>query len=395
MASVPDVSLIVPTFNEAPNIDELLDAVSMAVPADWSVLFVDDSTDDTPEVIEKAAARCPLAVSMLHREEPEGGLGGAVVAGIARTNAPWIVVMDADLQHPPHLLPRLVEAGERTEAELVVASRYADGGSRGGLDGGYRMAVSGVSTALTKALFPRLLRGVSDPMSGFFAIRREAVVRATGEATAGSDGGLRPLGYKILLELAVRCRPRGVAEVPYAFGERFAGESKSTMREGLRFLRHLVELRSNDKRSRMVAFGLVGVSGCVPNLLALWVLTRTTSLHYAMAEGLANQLGVVWNFVLLDSLVYRSARRGRRVSRLMGFAALSNTDLLARLPLMVLLVERAGIGLVPATVVSLVVVFLFRFLLVDVLIYRRRESRKGRKGARTVSASEARGKQAV
>ncbi|MFI1203692.1 glycosyltransferase [Streptomyces sp. NPDC020883] len=378
MASAPAVSLIVPTFNEAGNIDELLDVVSAAVPTGWDVdvLFVDDSTDNTPEVIEKAAGRVPIPVAVLHREVPEGGLGGAVVAGIARTSKPWIVVMDADLQHPPHLMPELVRAGERAGAELVVASRYADGGSRSGLAGGYRMAVSGVSTKLTKALFPRLLRGVSDPMSGFFAIRREAVERAAREGEARQEGGLRPLGYKILLELAVRCRPRGVAEVPYEFGERFAGESKSTVREGLRFLRHLAELRSSDKRARMVAFGLIGVSGFVPNLLALSALTGLTSLNYAVAEVLANQLGVVWNFALLDFLVYRSVKQGHRAGRLVGFAALSNLDLLARIPLMVLFVERAGMGPVPATVLSLVVVFVLRFLLVDTLVYRRRQRRR-------------------
>lgn len=376
------VSLIVPTFNEAENIDELLDTVSAALPEGLAVevLFVDDSTDNTPEVIEKAAARYAMPVSVLHREVPEGGLGGAVVAGIARTSAPWIVVMDADLQHPPHLVPELVAAGESAGAELVVASRYAAGGSRGGLDGGYRMAVSGVSTKVTKALFPRLLRGVSDPMSGFFAIRREAVDRAAEAAETQTDagGGLRPLGYKILLELAVRCRPRSVVEVPYAFGERFAGESKSTVREGLRFLRHLAELRTSDKRARMVVFGLIGVTGFVPNLLALWALTSGTSLNYAVAEVLANQLGVLWNFVLLEAVVYRSGRPGGPAARLLGFAALSNADLVARIPLMMLFVEQAGMPPVPATALSLVVVFVLRFLLVDGLVYRRR----GRAAAR-------------
>ncbi|GGZ26480.1 dolichol monophosphate mannose synthase [Streptomyces inusitatus] len=375
-APVPTVSLIVPTFNEAANIDELLDSVCAAFPTglEIEVLFVDDSTDDTPEVVERAAARCPMPVSVLHREVAEGGLGGAVVAGIARTSAPWIVVMDADLQHPPHLVPQLVKAGEHAAAELVVASRYAEGGGRDGLAGGYRTAVSGASTALTKALFPRLLRGVSDPMSGFFAIRREAIDRAVREAETRQEGGLRPLGYKILLELAVRCRPRGVVEVPYAFGERFAGESKSTVREGLRFLRHLADLRTSDKSARMVAFGLIGVSGLVPNLLALWVLTGATSLHYAVAEVLANQLGVLWNFALLEFLVYRSGKPGRGARRLLGFAVLSNADLLARIPLMMLLVERAGLGPVTATVISLVVVFVVRFLLVDTLVYRRRRT---------------------
>ena len=147
-------------------------------------------------------------------------------------------------------------AGERAHAGLVVASRYIKGGSRAGLAGGYRIAVSRGATWLTKTLFPRRLRGISDPMSGFFAIRRSAVTADV----------LKPLGYKILLELAVRARPRQVTEVPFVFQDRFAGESKSTAQEGVRFLRHLVGLRTASPVARMVVFGLIGATGFVPNL---------------------------------------------------------------------------------------------------------------------------------
>ncbi|KJY22221.1 dolichol-phosphate mannosyltransferase, partial [Streptomyces sp. NRRL S-444] len=212
------VTLIIPTFNEAGNIGELLSRLAGSLPAHLpcEVLFVDDSTDDTPAVIEKAALDLPFPVSVLHRERAVGGLGGAVVEGVKRADTDWIVVMDADLQHPPHLVPELVGEGERTGADLVVASRYIPGGSRAGLAGNYRVAVSRGATWLTKGLFPRALRGISDPMSGFFAMRRTAV---TADA-------LKPLGYKILLELAVRCRPAKVAEVPFVFQDRYCGESK-------------------------------------------------------------------------------------------------------------------------------------------------------------------------
>ena len=368
--TLPTVSLVVPTFNEAANIDELLSRICAALPPGGpavEVLFVDDSTDNTPEVVRDAAMRCPIPVTVHHRSEPHGGLGGAVVEGIARTTAPWIVVMDADLQHPPHLVPELIAGGDRTGAELVVASRYADGGSRGGLAGGYRVLVSGASTFVAKAIFPRALRGVSDPMSGFFAIRREAVERGT------RSEGLRPLGYKILLELAVRCRPRGVAELPYEFGERFAGESKSTIREGLRFLRHLALLRTAESRARMIAFGLVGASGFLPNLALLWLLIHGTGMHYIPAEIIANQAGLIWNFLIIDSLVYRDHRRQRRRSlRMLNFAALGNADLVVRIPLLALLVTALGIPPVPATALSLVVVFALRFVIVDRFLYRRR-----------------------
>jgi dolichol-phosphate mannosyltransferase len=373
-APTADVSLVVPTFNEAANIHELLTRLAAAIPAGTraEVVFADDSTDDTCQVIEREAAGCPLPVILHHREVPEGGLGGAVVEGIARASAPWIVVIDADLQHPPELVPALVARGEATGAELVVASRYTAGGDRDGLDGGWRKLVSSASTRLTKALFPRALSGLTDPMSGFFAIRRTAIDRA-----GSAEEGLQPLGYKILLELAVRCRPRGIAEVPYAFGERHAGESKSTAREGMRFLRHLVTLRTADPRARAVVFGLIGLSGFVPNLLLLWLLTGW-GLWYTPAEIVANQAGLLWNFALIDSFVYRNQRRHRRRAvRLASFAAVGNADLIARIPLAALLMSTAHMTAVPATAAAMAVVFTARFLVVDRWLYQRLPGRAG------------------
>ncbi|GHE04293.1 glycosyltransferase [Streptomyces alanosinicus] len=374
-AEVPEpgaVTIVVPTFNESANIRQLLRRITESVPArlPCEVLFVDDSTDDTPEVIRAAAQDCPFPVAVVHREEPVGGLGGAVVEGLKAATSQWIVVMDGDCQHPPSLVPELVATGERAKADLVVASRYIEGGSRAGLAGGYRVAVSRGATWLTKALFPRRLHGISDPMSGFFALRRSAV---TADA-------LKPLGYKILLELAVRGRPRRVAEVPFVFQERFAGESKSTAQEGFRFLRHLAGLRTASPVARMVGFGLIGASGFVPNLVGLWALTAL-GVDYLPAEILANQLGVAWNFLLIEQLLFRDRRAHRRWwDRLGRFALLANADLVLRLPLMALLVGRFGMGALPATALALVMTFVLRFVGTEALIYlpRRRGSRARR-----------------
>ena len=246
----PVISLVIPTFNESANVGELLARLTTVLPpqARCEVIFVDDSTDDTPAVITEAAGRSRLAVSVHHREMPEGGLGGAVALGLRHASAPWIVVMDADLQHPPTLVPDLVTAGQRADADLVVATRYADGGSRAGLEGRFRKFASGGSTALAKTVFPLRLRNVSDPMSGFFAVRA---------ASLDADV-LRPLGYKILLELVVRCRLRQVTEVPYQFQNRFAGESKANFAEGLRFLRHLMVLRVSSVSSTLTCLARPG-----------------------------------------------------------------------------------------------------------------------------------------
>ncbi|MFB8397081.1 glycosyltransferase [Streptomyces yangpuensis] len=371
------VTLIIPTFNEAGNVAELLRRLGRAIPGDLpcEVLFVDDSTDDTPAVVEKAAADHPFPVSVLHREVAEGGLGGAVVEGIRRAGSDWIVVMDADLQHPPHLVPELVGEGERTGADLVVASRYVSGGSRAGLAGSYRVAVSRAATWLAKGLFPRALRGISDPMSGFFAMRRSAV----------TDGALRPLGYKILLELAVRCRPAPVAEVPFVFQGRFAGESKSTAREGLRFLAHLASLRSAAPLARMIGFGLIGLTGFVPNLLALWLLTGA-GMHYLPAEIVANQAGVLWNFVLIEVLLFRERRRHRHWADRVGrFALLANADLLLRIPLIAVFVAQLGMGVLPATALALVTTFVLRFAATEALVYLPRRTSPAEPGRLTRS----------
>ncbi|CCK27804.1 dolichol-phosphate mannosyltransferase [Streptomyces davaonensis JCM 4913] len=363
------VTIVVPTFNESANIRELLHQITESVPArlPCEVVFVDDSTDDTPEVIKEAAQDCPFPVAVIHRDEPAGGLGGAVVEGLKAATSDWIVVMDGDCQHPPSLVPELVATGERAGAELVVASRYIKGGSRAGLAGSYRVAVSRGATWLTKSLFPRRLHGISDPMSGFFAIRRQAVTADV----------LKPLGYKILLELAVRSRPRQVAEVPFVFQDRFAGESKSTAQEGLRFLRHLVGLRTATPAARMIGFGLIGASGFLPNLLALWILTGL-GMHYLPAEIVANQFGVAWNFLLIEHLLFRDRRLHRRWwDRAGRFALLANADLVLRIPLIALFVHQLGMDALTATAVALVTTFVLRFAATEALVYLPRRKSGG------------------
>lgn len=241
------LSVIVPTRNEAANIDALVERVAGALagsPAE--VIFVDDSDDDTPDVVEQVVRSRDggrdFVVSLLHRPvgTRDGGLGGAVVAGLRLARSPWVCVMDADLQHPPETIPHMRAAAEAEDATLVVASRYREGGEATGLAGSTRTALSIAASAAAKAAFPRALRSVTDPMSGFFLFRRDAVDPNT----------LRPQGFKILMEIAVRTPDLRVAEVPYTFAERHAGESKANSREGVSYLRHLGRLRADLAKQR-------------------------------------------------------------------------------------------------------------------------------------------------
>jgi dolichol-phosphate mannosyltransferase len=228
----PELSLIVPTFNERGSIRPLLTELEQTLQGtDWEVLFMDDSTDNTPEVINAHAQRNPR-VRMVHRDENRGGLAGAVVEGLARARGQYLCVLDADLQHPPARIPEMLAAARESNADVVVASRYVPGGSAGGLDGPMRQMYSRGLKALSKCVFPRRLAGITDPLGGYFLLHRSVIRGAY----------LRPIGYKILLEILIRCPWRTSREVPYRFQPRQHDASKADFRQGLRFLQHLTTL---------------------------------------------------------------------------------------------------------------------------------------------------------
>ncbi len=227
------VSVVVPTFDEAGNIGELLTRLARLLDPELSeIVIVDDSADDTARVASNHAALLPHRIIVVHREAAVGGLSGAVLVGMGLATQPWVVVMDGDLQHPPEDVPRMIGAARDRGADIVVASRHLDGGSAGGLDGLLRRVVSAGSTVAARALFPRRLRDCTDPMTGFFAVRRETLVLDS----------MHPQGFKILLEVLLRHR-LALVEVPFVFGTRTAGVSKATVANGAAYLRQLVALR--------------------------------------------------------------------------------------------------------------------------------------------------------
>jgi dolichol-phosphate mannosyltransferase len=232
----PELSVIVPTRNEAGNVRPLLARMEDALDGiDAEVLVVDDSDDSTPEIALQVATRSALLIRVCARSpgQRQGGLGGAVLVGLSLALAPVCVVMDADLQHPPELLTTLLRVS-RTGADFVIASRYIDGGEDEGLGGWFRRAVSTLATWAAKRVLRPELAGISDPMSGFFLVRRSRLDLPT----------LHPQGFKLLLELLAHSPLASVAEVPYAFDVRHSGASKASVKEGLTYLRRLARLRT-------------------------------------------------------------------------------------------------------------------------------------------------------
>jgi putative flippase GtrA len=286
--------------------------------------------------------------------------------------------MDGDLQHPPEVIPHLLAAARRGRNDLVVASRYAGAGTSKGLDGGTRKTASRLGTRVTKIAFPRRTARLSDPMSGFFAVRLAAL----------DLGRMRPVGYKILLELVVRCPGLRTAEVTFEFAERHAGASNTSFAEFARFGRHLARLRLQVARERndspdvslrlrslrFLLFGLVGASGLAVNVAALWLFhLQAFHLHYLIAAAVATQVSTAWNFVLTDRVVFRDRTSGSRTRRCVHFFAMNNVALLARLPVLAVLVN-AGVPVLWANVVTLVMLFVARFLVSDLLIFGRQEA---------------------
>jgi len=226
------LSVIVPTYNERANVAALVERVSGVLSdKDWELIFVDDSTDGTDGLVAGLAST-DGHIRLLHRDRPSGGLAGAVLEGFRMAVGVYCCVLDGDLQHPPEVIPHLLERAEATNCDLVIASRYLPEAGAGGLDGPARLFGSLALKWLSCAAFPRRIGGLTDPLSGFFLVRRDLA----------NKSHLRPLGYKILLEVLVRCQWQCVDEVSYHFQNRAGGTSKSNLRQALRFLRHLGRL---------------------------------------------------------------------------------------------------------------------------------------------------------
>ncbi|HEV7206144.1 MAG TPA: glycosyltransferase [Jatrophihabitans sp.] len=370
----PTVTVVVPTRNEAGNVAPLVSRLGAALrsypPGTVEILFVDDSTDDTPDRIREVAVSAPRPVRLIHRAAGQrvGGLGGAVVAGLRASRTDWVIVMDGDLQHPPETVPELVAAGEEGGADIVVASRYVGAGDASGLGSVARTAVSRGSTHLTRAVFPRRLARCTDPMSGFFAVRRSSI----------RVDDLRPSGFKILLEIVARSRPLRVDEVAFTFADRHSGDSKAGWREGLLFGRRLVSLRlatlvgaPTGRLGGMAGFALVGLTGVGVNTLALWLLVHLAGAPVALAATGATQCSTLWNFALIDRYVYPGPKPRPAWQRLLGFAVVNNVALLARLPLLAWLIRSAGMHYLLANVLTLLGVFAVRYLISDRFLFTR------------------------
>jgi dolichol-phosphate mannosyltransferase len=293
-----DLSIVVPTFNESKNIRELIARLERSL-ADirWELVFVDDnSADGTHRLVREIARRDPR-VRCLQRIGRRG-LSSACIEGMFATAAPTIAVMDADLQHDEKILPALYEQIHEKGADVAIGTRYSAGGSVGEWD----QRRASFSRLATRASNLVLKQRVSDPMSGFFMLRREVVENCVTELSA--------VGFKILLDILASTKtPLKVAEVPYTFRDRFAGESKLDEMVVWEYGMLLADKTiGRFVPVRFVVFSLIGGLGVFVHLAILTVLLNVLALGFTLAQSIATGTAMVFNFAINNVLTYRDRR---------------------------------------------------------------------------------------
>jgi dolichol-phosphate mannosyltransferase len=304
----PRLSVIVPTRNEAANLTELRDCLEAALAGiEHEVIVVDDSSDAvTRPLLAGIAAGSPRWRVLERPPDEQTGLATAVAAGLRLAQGTAVCVMDGDLQHPPEVVPSLLKAVE-SGADLAIASRYAAGGEAGGLANRYRQLVSHASRWVALAIFPEARR-TTDPLTGFFCVRRPAI--------AGLE--LRPVGFKVLLELLVLCPGLKTVDVPFTFGRRNEGESKAGARQGLLFLTHLLSLFLHvPESSQSLKFGAV-TAGSLVVFAALFEVMARTGWNLVAAWAVASLAGSLVNAVFQRGVTFRRHWRRRLVYRAFG-----------------------------------------------------------------------------
>ncbi len=315
----PEITIVVPTLNERDNVPVLAERLAGALDGiAWEAVFVDDdSTDGTIDAVRALARETPRIRGI--RRVRRRGLAGASLEGMLASAAPFVALIDADLQHDETRLLEMLRILRSGEADVVVASRYVDTVATGGLS-----EVRHKGSRLATWLAQNLLKApLSDPMSGFFAIRREVVDRLAPR--------LSEQGFKILLDiLASSPEPLRIREIPYVFRPRLHGESKLDAAIVIEYLGLIVAKLSRDLVSiRFLLFALVGASGVIVNLAVLWGALQAGA-GFAAAQTVAMLTAMASNYTLNNALTYRDRRRRgwRFVTGLLMFAALCSVGVI-------------------------------------------------------------------
>ena len=306
-----DLSIVIPTFNEKNNVRLITSRIMTILNREnclYEIVFVDDSVDDTPAVLEELCTEFSC-VKYLHRKN-ERGLASAVVKGIYHSQGTQIIVMDADLQHPPELIPLILK--RLLQADVVIPSRFVPGGSDGGLNL-FRKLISGIARGIG-CFSIKKLRPISDSTSGYFALKRSVI----------TDAHLDPIGWKILIEILVKGKYRTVHEIPYSFVAREAGESKMSIKEQCNYIRHIARLVSNSPEDRkFYSFCVIGTLGIFVNLFCLHIFLNLLHMGELSSSIISSCIAMIHNFLWNNNVTWREYKQEVLWKRIMQFPQFS------------------------------------------------------------------------
>ena len=361
MRASRSISIVVPTYREAANIPALAERVHAALSGtgiEWELLLADDASDDASEAVVAELAR-RLPIRMETRREPPRDLSRSVLFGVRHARFDRIVVMDADLSHPPERIVDLLRALD-DGCDMALGSRYAPGGDVDRAWSPWRFLSSRLATVLA-----RPLADCADPMSGFFAIDRRALP---------DPRTLRPVGYKIALELMVRGRLR-VREVPIGFRDRHRGESKMGWRQQLAYLRHLYRLYAyrHGGPVRILCFAAVGASGFVIDVTCYLAL-QWAGVEHRLARLASFWPAVSWNWLLNRRVTFRERRPEPHVRQWAKFVAGSLAGLVVNVGTYAALTSFVGVfdrHRLLALLIGIGLGGAVNFLLATLYVYRR------------------------
>lgn len=362
-------SLVIPTYNEGKNIEKIIQQLVMlldpVLPNCYELIVVDDdSPDETWKVAQSLAAGYPQLCVM--RRQEERGLSTAVIRGWQAARGEVLGVIDGDLQHPPEVLLKLLAAID-AGADLAVASRHVSGGGVSQWSFVRRLLSRGAQL-LGLIVLPRVVDRVSDPMSGYFLIRRGAIAEQT----------LNPLGYKILIEVLGRGLIRSITEVGYVFQEREMGESKVTSKHYIAYLHHLLRLRLSTGRlgrlrqrvnfpiGRFLRFGVVGVSGLCIDMGLLYLLHGILGFQLNRSAIVAAEVAIINNFIWNDRWTFRDVSRQQRqwrktIKRFLKFNVICLMGVILKVLLLNLLVGVFHLNPYIANFLSIALVTVWNF----------------------------------
>jgi dolichol-phosphate mannosyltransferase len=364
----PYFSLVIPTYNESRNIVRMIETLSRLLdtllPADYELLVVDDdSPDRTWEIAKGLSDRYPY-LQVIRRQER--GLSTAVIRGWQAARGEVLGVIDGDLQHPPEILVKLLH--EMTAgADLAVASRHVEGGGVSSWSAARRFLSRGAQI-LGLVILPRVLGRLTDPMSGYFLVKRTAIAHRP----------LSPVGYKILIEVVGRGDIQQITEVGYVFQERQAGESKVTWRQYRDYLHHLLRLRLSSGRmgrlaqkmdfplGRFLRFGFVGLSGVVIDMGLLYLFHTMWGFALTRSAIFAAEFAILNNFFWNDRWTFadmaRQQRSPRKVfKRLLKFNLVCLMGLVLKVLLLNILFNGLGMNAYLANLVAIAIVTVWNF----------------------------------